>query len=549
MYNNLIHEERILMKKIIAISLLIFSLCGCSRVWLNGNDNKQIDVSDTGITGTNLKGTDNILTLLYPYGNTKDQMQSVITRLNFLSKDRLGVTVNMITPDEYRTFHLDNYEAFLYQSLSSGMGPDIFISIEIYHDASVGGMNSPIPNDLVNNIKSGFVTDLNMYIDSSTPYLSYLYNSFKNILPFVSYKENIYGIYMPRSYNTNPAFIIDRSIGNQLSTAEYNSIHDAINACVEINEKKLRTDDQQIIFDPHNVIKHILYDSNYYSLLYAQPLMYLCDINDMSCNVHRIDETDILDKLFVYKDLFEQNSIKAGVNDVRDLLKNGNENLLAAVFSYSTFFSVDDSVFDRSKYDLHILTDYNNSVSGGQMLFSMFMVSSSCENPKKAVQWIDWLYSDPEANILIKYGIKDVNYKIDPDTKILYRDDTMTQFIPVISGHTVDNEIWLPESFYINFQDKWYTEKILQNITIFPMTQLIIQSSIEEEIPYLLKMRELLGNNKYADTINQENRLRSTLFMIFESSEKYSDLKKKLLDCKNDEFLQEIQKVINDSLN
>ncbi|HBN85154.1 MAG TPA: hypothetical protein DDZ89_15070 [Clostridiales bacterium] len=485
-----------------------------------------------------------VITFCYPYGLFKEDYIAVFDQLNSLSKDYLGVTVELLTTDLYQDLYMMNYYNALYESIAAGMGPDLYLLMNRYHEVKMSS-NTPVPTDLAHHVKNGYVQEITSYINARTPYLSTLYEINPSVKPLMGYDDKVYGIYMHDLFSSNPVFVIDKGLVGQLSTNVFTSVQDAINACVELNDKKLLVENDRIIFNNSDVMTHLLYSLGYYNIFPTIPYMYFCEIKDPECNVLRVDDTDFLKKAFEYKLLFEENRISAGLNAVQNSLKDNFNGLVAGVMSYGSFLSADSSVFDRDRYDVHILTEYDRSVYKGQSRQFMFAVSSNCEKPQQAVQYIDWLYSDPDANALIKYGIEDVHYKRDPQTKILYRDETTRSFSSLLESYTVDTDVLISDSLYINYQEKYYTEKITQNNACLPLSELIMKSVIEQEDHFLLKMDRLMKLDEFRYTLTEEVKLRSQINSFFDYNITYEKLMESIEFCRNNEYIWQIQKVID----
>ncbi len=543
------------MKKICLLIMFTISMfiCSCSKYNINFVENvpKHVNPNKSFIDQNNGE-----LTIFYPYWDKKDEYKQIFNKLNELSKNDLSISVRM--PDVESSLYLrgDTYTNTLKIFLDSGFGPDIFVTYGTYNIQSrnlnrVLPEEYKMPNDLLYLIKSGYIADITKFINGETPYLLEFYNKYYKLLPSVGYQSGVYGICLPISYLSCPVFVIERNINRQLEKQNLSTLQDAINACSEIFEKDLITPHDLIIFQAQrNILLKIINDREYYTD-WDLEFMYYFKKDDLKKTIYRIDDTPILDDIKIYLDIFKEYSI---TTDINILNYNKSKSLLAGVIEYGMFLYQDFNL-DKSIYDVYFLNDLPAFPSYQLQHLEMFVINSACNEKQTAVKYLDWLYSDPNANLLMKYGIKNRNYKIDYQLNLLYVDKTVSNInnISLFRGYTVDNGILLPESLYGNFNDEGITDTIITSFDLYPFHEMMIDNIMRKEGSIITGLTKIYnspeyGNGKYRF---DEGTLGSLIPYMFEEKTAYNkytyyELYEKIIETRNDKFIQDIQDVINE---
>jgi maltose-binding protein MalE len=495
------------------------------------------------------KSTDQIeLTILYPYMLNMKEYLEIFEELNVRSRDLLGITVRMITNHDdanpgTNLMHLGReiYTETLEAYMNAGLGPDIFAVLNTFSLLS--------KNTLVEAVRSGYAADITDFINRETPYIYGFINEYSNLLPKVSVQNRIYGIMVPPTYLNSPVFFVHKTISRELVTANIYTFQDAINACIELYNKGLLEDKDQIHFNPYfYILSYIIQEAGYDQAFEETiPYMYYLKHDDATKRLYRIEETTVLEKIFEYRNLFEQYSI-----DTTDIDKE--KRLIAGVTLYSNLLT-DRYNFNKDKleYDVFFLDNYRSFLSnqGNTNHHNMFVVSETCSDKQAAVQYIDWLFSDTEANKLIKYGIENVHYKVD-STGMLYTDETVRSINPVQSlfaGFTVDNGILAPESIYLPESEAVITERMLKSYEMDAFSKLVMESitdinGYEDSIEHRFHtLRERMDFNIWCgEEINWKRIIIDLL--DYRTKADYSDIYQKIASSRKDDYVNELQSLL-----
>jgi hypothetical protein len=229
---------------------------------------------------------------------------------------------------------------------------------------------------------------------------------------------------------------------------------------------------------------------------------------------------------------------------------------LAGIDMYFNLFS-DRYDFEKDKvnYDVFFLDPKNVILTGQGDInkHSMFVVNESCQDKQAAVRYIDWLFSNPEANKLIKYGIENKHYKIDP-TGMLYFDETVKQipwYVSLFTGYTVDTGILAPESIYITEGEDTITRRILKNYRIDAFTKVVLDSfSLDDAGNFETiadKYQKLLDKEGFVFSRSSEYDWRIVFLDLLDyhtEVEEYIELYARLQRSYKKEYMNELQSLL-----
>lgn len=537
------------MKRIFCIALTVLFLTACSvSAPVDRNKDMTITSLDTG-TRENF----DVITILYPYVFNKNEYNQIFHELNYLSKDIIGITVEMLTAEEDPSvrsiMHANDltYCSALKSLMDAGLGPDIFVAAGTFNLEP-----GSFPNSLLNAVKSGYAADITEYINAETPFLNRFYQQYDNLLPMLSYQGKIYGISTPVTYMQNTVFFVHKTVSPKLSSRSFRTFQEALEACIEINEKELSGPEDRVYVSPGGALKNIIQEAGYYQGFFEYiRYMYYFQLDDEAYNIHRIEETRILEDIFTYRDVFEQNRIESTT------VAESTGFYIAGITSYAHFLSESlKSNENKLHYDVHFLEGENIVYTSQTIPYQLnsFVVNTSCMNKQGAVKYIDWLYSNPEANKLMKYGIKDVNYKTD-SSGFLYIDNTVKEInrnYSLFSGYTVEQDVFSPESIYAHGEDEAITDQILRNFKVYPFMKMVIKNIMESkeysEGGSIAEKLSLLEKTGYKEYRQKEITLGMSLPDLFDYHKEanFSDIFKILSDSRNDSFMNELQEIINE---
>ena len=198
-----------------------------------------------------------------------------------------------------------------------------------------------------------------------------------------------------------------------------------------------------------------------------------------------------------------------------------------------------------SNYDFYYLYNQpSNIVNGIQVQYPYFVVSESCEEKEKAVQYIDWLHSNTQARKLIGYGIEDVNYKFDHIDNFLYYDDALTRvhLVNIGSGGSfaLATDRLSVDGNHINY----VKERLYENMVMQDLTKLLVSNSNN---PDRFHVESGKIHEKYRDVRSEESKgleeikRRFRLYQILETDvtiENVEQLRKLLEETYNEEYLR-----------
>ncbi|NLY98679.1 MAG: hypothetical protein GX082_14885 [Clostridiaceae bacterium] len=250
------------MKRLILIVTIVLFLSSCSSLSFF---EKPADTTRR-VPSVPSKASEQIeLTILLPYFENKNEYLEIFEELNVKSRDLLGITVRMLTeelsdkdPIRYKMhLYYPYYSEVLESSINAGLGPDIFF---VLHTYSLFPARS---HTLHQAVRSGYATDLTDYINNQTPYLLGFITEYPNLLPVMSIQDRIYGILTPPTYLNCYVLIVHKTIRDKIDVSGIYTLRDAINACIEIYNKGLLEDRDQIFFTWRYVINSIIEEAGY----------------------------------------------------------------------------------------------------------------------------------------------------------------------------------------------------------------------------------------------------------------------------------------------
>ncbi|HBN86406.1 MAG TPA: hypothetical protein DDZ89_21495 [Clostridiales bacterium] len=544
--------------------LMIFSF-GCSENKLENKPRKTISMppeTSNRPVSLQVEKNENVLTVLYPYMNVKNEYAKVFDQLSGLCQKNLGLTIRLLTPsgpnsDNPRETLLhprvEFYTHTLQSMMDAGIGPDIFFTMSMYdevvrHNYKLTGI-SGFPNDLLNLISYGYAADLSPYINDQTPFLKQYRADMSHLDPLTEYNGRVYGILSPPDYKGLPVFVIQRNLNLQLSDRSHTTLKDAIDACIELNQKNLVTVHDRIVFNTDIIYSKIISDAGYYFAFEDTRYMYYFQMNDRLYKLHRIDDTPILDEVKKYIKLFEEASIFTSSDEKQELI--------AGLMSYYSFIN---SKLDLLSYDIFFLEDIP---SDSRRVNNIFVVSDRCANKQGATKIIDFLFSDPEANFLLKYGLDGVTYEDDPGNGVMHTNSIYSQY-SVMAGHTVDYDAVVGEYLLCDNRQKELTQRYIQNVHVIPFLDLVVNSKTNKEHRTVFDaINDLFWTRKDPEKppvgmedflVGNDSLLAKTILPnIFEEKSnpyKYSfgEIVERIMDTRNDEFINSLQEIIDDYL-
>lgn len=544
--------------------LMIFSF-GCMENKLENKPLKTISMppeTSSPPVSLQVEKNENVLTVLYPYMNMKNEYAKIFDRLSGLCQKNLGISINLFTPsvpnsDNPRDLLLhprvELYTSTLKSMMDAGIGPDLFFTMSMYdeivrHNYKLTGV-SGFPNDLLTLISYGYAADLSPYINEQTPFLQEYKASISHLDPLTDYNGRVYGILAPPDYKNTPVFVIQRNLNVQLSDQNHITLQDAIDACIELDVKNLVTVHDRIVFDSDILLRKVTFDAGYYYAFEDVRYMYYFQMNDPLYKLVRIDDTLILDEIKKYIKVFEEGSIFTSSDDKQELV--------AGVMSYNSFLMKE---LDLLSYDVFFLEDIPTD---SRRVTDIFVVNDDCVNKQGAAKVIDFLFSDHEANFLLKYGLEGVTYEDDPVLGAMYTNSTYSSY-SVMTGHTVDYDTVVGEYLLCDNRQKELTQQYIQNIHVIPFLDLVVNSKTNKENRNVFDaIDELFWARKDSekppmgmeDFMAGSDMIISDMVLpkIFEEKSnpyKYSfdEIVERIMDTRNDDFINSLQEIIDDYL-
>jgi len=329
-----------------------------------------------------------------------------------------------------------------------------------------------------------------------------------------------------------------------LDNEGYTSYHDVLEAYVEIHDRNLIADEDQLCIGYNEIFNQVIQNAGFYAL-YDMSNIYFCKTDDKDCKVYRIDEIeDVWDDIYTYSNYVQKYSINTNPN-ITQILSN-SKGIVAATLPGSGLFVNAIENFDKSKYDAYLLYDNREKY---QSQFMIFAVNEACADKQAAVQYIDWLYSDPTANMMIRYGIEGVNFKIDPVTSLMHYDDiAQLPSLGLFPDYLLNNHILNAESFYFNNYDASLYEKGIGYYQCLPISKLLILSRIlDSEEAYMAGMNKLLYELPLEPEWSKDYTLGRRLpYEIFVN--KVDDMRQRVRDTCDIHLLQEIHSILDNEV-
>ncbi len=527
---------------ILIIILCCCLLCGCSADF-------QVDDYDLteSTTGDMLRPEQDpyihlSFFLSYAKDRNTEMTKKIIDELNALSTSTIGVYVDYIFTDNISL----SYEQQLKMMLQSGSStPDIFITYSLYGYY----YSARDRDDLFHYASQNIAADLSDYLNEQTPYISAFYEQYPAFYEMAKINGRLSGIALPEDWIFNcPVLMVKKIYSREHYINPPADVYEALDVCNYISNVTEKTAN---IYVHSTIVMQALVDKDgYYSIYSDSPYIYLAKKGDEECNVFRMEQTDLLDQVTLMKNDLNQYNIKTYVIPESVMDTKPDVYLSPSITGFYSFFPDFDLDAILDEYEFYYLYNHKKSFQGTQLQFPYLVVSESCEEKQKAVQYIDWLHSNPQARKLIGYGIENVNYKFDHEKNFLYHDNTVTpvkllnigagSFFALSSdrlSNDVNHILFVKNRLYENYELNDLTERLISNSDLL--------NYFHEESN---KLRSDYRKQYSLENNFEDIKRRFKLSQIFDEDitiENVEQCRELLEESYNEEYLEAIKSLIN----
>lgn len=465
-----------IIRKWLTVLTILFSLVniGCDR-----------QIQDPVVTVPAYKKHDDLkhelLTVAVPSFNPSDAgyIDSIVEELNKMTVDKINTNIRFV----YLSRSMLSYDIHL--QLNSG-NSDI-----TYCNNGALGLSSD--GSMPYLVSQGLVKDITDMLSEYAPDINNLFHNV-NYMDFMKINERIYGIPLSMPLTSMPVAVIRKDLIKDHENINIGTMDDVYTLLVNSD---LRGEKygfySNLGCNPGNAIPFFANVNDYLTIPFQQQSGYLYD--HKKNQIARFEDTHILENM---RDFYHYYGLY-GVNSYYSQAINDTNIGIIVTNAYNCMMNSTIS----NEFEYYLL--YKEKKFESFHYVPMVVISASSDKSERALIFLNYLFSDMNANILVSHGLENQNYQI--------RSGVCIDIKPVSLMGIYNPQHILPAwpdtlSFQRVFDDYLDSVYIQDNLlTLYNDYELLkkYKSIIESKEEYGLKGREEIIN-QYTAANNKEEK-------------------------------------------
>ncbi len=350
---------------------------------------------------------------------SNDQLFNVLDEVNYECYEQLGYTVEFISFPEIKAGN----EYLL--TIQAGLEFDLIFPTK------AGRSYTNLKNSYYwNDEFISYYMDLSPYLSTYCPDVYMNMQKYDYVMDMVTKDEKVFALYAGVPVVSHMALLIKNEIIQEYNIQRINNFDELHRLMELMRGKEENNDNQKVLVAERTLLNYAIIRAGYYNL--NNDIVF--QLNDGSYKPYLIEDTDIFDVFFnEFSRFFEQSyfmlqSPAPMRNGAFDPIfsENGVSMFLADHIFYFIFqlFYFDDYPKENpwDTYSLFILDDSTPVINSADSI-QLVPVPYTCTQPEKAVNFVNWLYTDEKIADVLTFGTdqgKYPSYRFTSEGNIFY---------------------------------------------------------------------------------------------------------------------------------
>lgn len=293
-------------------------------------------------------------------------------------------------------------------------------------------------------INNGYYMDLTPYLNTYCPDVYFNMQKYGYVKDMVTREDKVYALYAGIPTVFHMSLQVKNDIVNKYNVQSINNFDDLYSLLETMYKYQAPKKCEKILVTPYTLLEYAVIKAGYYPVAGATDyditkFSIVCKIDDIDCKPYLIEDTDIFD---VFLDEFVRFFEKSYFLSSSNMDSNSYDNIINSMFSKDGLdMRLSDSVFEALRTNLRsskdtlehslynysmFLFDMDSTIVQTADSIQLILVPYTCTQPKKALAFVNWLFTDDIAADLLTFGTDKGQfpcYKFDDNGNITYYQD------------------------------------------------------------------------------------------------------------------------------